>query len=161
MTATPLFDSIARRSERSLVPPIVPSGYETAAPAPAPAPAPAMATATATAPVGARQIVPPALVAAIDAIPVAMGCAAGDRGFDLADHTVATTPVAGADREIVSTLGDILIRRVVDSIEHELGRIDRRRAVVEALGDRITQLVVDTMADELDRIDRDSEIRGV
>lgn len=160
MTTTPLFDTIARRSELSLVPPIVPAGYAAGGAAPAPAAAASSPTPS-LAPVTALPIVPPALVAAIDAIPAAIGCGAVDRTFDLSDHTPAGVPVGGPDREVVATLGDILIRRVVDSIECELGRIDRRRAVVEALGDRITQLVVDAMADELDRIDRDREIPGV
>ncbi|KQO60295.1 hypothetical protein [Curtobacterium sp. Leaf261] len=157
MTTTPLFDSIARRAERSVVPPIVPTGYSarpvarlTAVPKSAPD----------AEPVGAARIVPPALVAVIDAIPAAIGCPDARRTFDLADHSVSTVRVAGQDREVVAAIGDILIRRVVDSIEQELGTIDRRRAVVEVLGDRITQLVVDTIADELDRIDRDLEIPG-
>lgn len=105
MSSTPLFDSIAQRRER---------GDTTVAPARATdTPAP---TSPMTAPVrpGDSALVPAALVAAIDDIPVRVA-AAGAAGL----------AVRPEHRELVETVADAITRAVVDAVVEELDRIAR------------------------------------
>lgn len=112
MSSTPLFDSIARCGDR---------------PAPTQqAPAPSVARATFTpaptspmsAPVERADIVPAALVAAIDAIPARVASAASG------EHRVSAEQLA-----LVEAVADSLTRVVVDAIATELERIARDGAV--------------------------------
>ncbi|MBT2502799.1 hypothetical protein [Curtobacterium sp. ISL-83] len=131
MSSTPLFDSIARRSEPATVP------TERAARAGRPdavqhsavtrpsaarvtwSPAP---TSPASAPVAAGDstLVPDALVAAIDAIP----------------------------------------ERVAVAVQHEHAVRGEQLVLVEAVADAITRVVVDAVVHELDRIVRDGVVRA-
>ncbi len=111
MSSTPLFDSIARRTEGT-------------APAPAPAPAPTVARATFTpaptspisAPVAAQEsvLVPAALVAAIDEIPGRVAVAIET------EHRVCAEQLV-----LVEAVADAITRAVVDAVVTELECIAR------------------------------------
>jgi hypothetical protein len=109
MSSTPLFDTIARRSDetgiigRDIAPSQPAVARSTFAPAPAPAPS---------------ATVPSDLVAAIDEIPARM-IAAAEQEFRISDE----------QRALVEALGDSFIRVVVDSLATELERIVRDRVV--------------------------------
>ncbi|MGN8051267.1 hypothetical protein ACTJKO_16415 [Curtobacterium sp. 22159] len=103
MSSTPLFDSIARRSERT------PAASATVLPAAAPAP-----TSPLSAPVASADVVPAALVAAIDEIPGRV--------------VAATAGVVRVDTEqlaLVEAVADAITRAVVDAVAIELERITR------------------------------------
>ena len=109
MSSTPLFDSIARRTEGT---------------APAPAPAPTVARATFTpaptspisAPVAAQEslLVPAALVAAIDEIPGRVAAAMET------EHRVCAEQLV-----LVEAVADAITRAVVDAVVTELECIAR------------------------------------
>lgn len=105
MSSTPLFDSIARRAPHT--------GTARRMPAPPAAPAP---TSPMTAPIapGRSDLVPAALVAAIDAIPQRVGTAL--------PTGVAVPPDQLA---LVEAVTDALTRAVVDAVVGELERITR------------------------------------
>ncbi|WP_420369856.1 hypothetical protein [Curtobacterium sp. L1-20] len=115
MSSTPLFDSIARRSDEPVP----------ARPAPArPAARPSLAlvtdtsapTSPTTAPVRPRDstLVPASLVAAIDEIPARVVAAAGSTHAVAADQLV-----------LVEAVADAITRAVVDAVVTELERIVR------------------------------------
>jgi hypothetical protein len=102
MSTTPLFDSIARRSDTAAVVPASP-----ALPAPAP-------TSPLSAPMRAAHstLVPAALVAAIEEIPAHVGAALP------AVHRVGADQIA-----LVEAVADAITRAVVDAVVAELDRI--------------------------------------
>ena len=103
MSTTPLFDSIARRAEHA------PSASATVRPAAGPAPASPL-----TAPVGSPDLVPAALVAAIDEIPGRVAAA-----------TAGAVRVDTEQLALVEAVADAITRAVVDAVVVELERITR------------------------------------
>jgi hypothetical protein len=109
MSSTPLFDSIAQRRDQA------------DAPGPVPTPAravvtPAVPTSPMSAPVrpGNSTLVPAALVAAIDDIPVRVASAVVTEVTIRPEHLV-----------LVETVADAITRAVVDAVVSELDRIAR------------------------------------
>jgi hypothetical protein len=101
MSSTPLFDTIARRTDRVGV-----IGRDVAPSTPA------VARATFT-----PASVPADLVAAIDAIPAQMAAVTPDQ------------PLTDAELALVERVGDEFIRIIVDTLSAELDRISRDRVV--------------------------------
>jgi hypothetical protein len=117
MSSTPLFDSIARRTERA-VPATASAARTTVQSAPAPTVARATFTPAPTspmsAPVAAQEslLVPAALVAAIDEIPGRVATAMET------EHRVSAEQLV-----LVEAVADAIIRAVVDAVATELERI--------------------------------------
>ncbi|MET3451606.1 hypothetical protein [Curtobacterium sp. 1544] len=117
MSSTPLFDSIARRTERAV--PATASATRTTVQS---VPAPTVARATFTpaptspmsAPVAAQEslLVPAALVAAIDEIPGRVATAMAT------EHRVSAEQLV-----LVEAVADAITRAVVDAVATELERI--------------------------------------
>ncbi|QSB24248.1 hypothetical protein [Curtobacterium sp. 24E2] len=106
MSSTPLFDSIAQRRDQPEAP----------VPTPARAAAAAAPTSPMTAPVraGDSTLVPAALVAAIDDIPVRV-----------TPSVVTELRVQPEQLVLVETVADAITRAVVDAVATELDRIAR------------------------------------
>jgi len=117
MSSTPLFDSIARRTERA-VPATASAARTTVQSAPAPTVARATFTPAPTspmsAPVAAQEslLVPAALVAAIDEIPGRVATAMET------EHRVSAEQLV-----LVEAVADAITRAVVDAVATELERI--------------------------------------
>jgi hypothetical protein len=117
MSSTPLFDSIARRTERA-VPATASAARTTVQSAPAPTVARATFTPAPTspmsAPVAAQEslLVPAALVAAIDEIPGRVATAMAT------EHRVSAEQLV-----LVEAVADAITRAVVDAVATELERI--------------------------------------
>jgi hypothetical protein len=117
MSSTPLFDSIARRTERA-VPATASAARTTGQSAPAPTVARATFTPAPTspmsAPVAAQEslLVPAALVAAIDEIPGRVATAMET------EHRVSAEQLV-----LVEAVADAITRAVVDAVATELERI--------------------------------------
>ncbi|WP_144756048.1 hypothetical protein [Curtobacterium pusillum] len=117
MSSTPLFDSIARRTERA-VPATASAARTTVQSAPAPTVARATFTPAPTspmsAPVAAQEslLVPAALVAAIDEIPGRVATA-----METEHHVSAEQLV------LVEAVADAITRAVVDAVATEVERI--------------------------------------
>ncbi|MBF4614210.1 hypothetical protein [Curtobacterium sp. VKM Ac-1376] len=110
MSSTPLFDSIAQRRDQADAPGSVPTppparGFDTPVP-----------TSPMSAPLrpGDSTLVPAALVAAIDDIPVRVAGAVVTEATVRPEHLV-----------LVETVADAITRAVVDAVVTELDRITR------------------------------------
>jgi hypothetical protein len=110
MSSTPLFDSIAQRRDQADAP------HTTPTPSPALAVVTPVPTSPMSAPVrpGDSTLVPAALVAAIDEIPVRVASALVTEVTIRPEHLV-----------LVETVADAITRAVVDAVVSELDRIAR------------------------------------
>ncbi|MBF4582857.1 hypothetical protein ITJ54_09275 [Curtobacterium sp. VKM Ac-2865] len=113
MSSTPLFDAVSRRHDRATLAGPRPTATPVAAPSPAP-------TSPLSAPVAAARstLVPAALVAAIDDIPVRVASAL--------PQVVSVRP---EQLVLVEAVADALTRAVVDAVAVELDRIHADGAV--------------------------------
>jgi hypothetical protein len=116
MSSTPLFDSIAQRRDQADAPHSTPHSTAHSAPSPALAVVTPVPTSPMSAPVrpGDSTLVPAALVAAIDEIPVRVASALVTEVTIRPEHLV-----------LVETVADAITRAVVDAVVCELDRIAR------------------------------------
>ncbi|MFZ7086788.1 hypothetical protein [Curtobacterium sp. RRHDQ10] len=154
MTTTPLFDAIARRSDRSVVPPIVPSGYR---PAPKALDAPArpsrpalLAAAVQTAAAPRSLALSAALVAEIDAIPAVVRCPDA-RAFDAGEADSARFAGAPGSAGAASTqaVAQPPAPGSVSTSTEPLMLSSADRVVVAAAGDAVIRRVVRCIDAEL------------